>query len=202
MVFEGEAATLYAVLEVLKDQGSTLTHVHFACHGLAKLNDPQTSGLVLAYGARLMARDLFNPTIHFERLRLVVLSAGQTALPGTDLPDEAIGLPSAWLQSGAAGVLASFWRVSDSVTVELMKKFYELHLLDQLDPVEALWLAQRWLRGLPTWRADCLAAGAVHAAQGPNVNETEIMARRMTHTSKDEFWNYPQYWAAFAIYGA
>jgi hypothetical protein len=44
--------------------------------------------------------------------------------------------------------------------------FYEMHLLDRLDPVQALWLAQRWLRGLPTWREDCRVAGAKQAAEG------------------------------------
>jgi hypothetical protein len=47
-----------------------------------------------------------------------------------------------------------------------------LHLLDQLEPVEALWLAQRWLRDLPTWREDCQAAGAFFATEGPEVSET------------------------------
>ena len=171
-VFKDETATLPDILNVLQEHGDSLTHVHFACHGLAKLTDPQTSGLLLAYGARLMTRDLLDPTvIHFERLRLAVLSACQTALSGTELPDEVVGLPSGWLQAGAMGVLASLWPVSDNVTVALMKKFYELHLLDRLDPEPALWLAQRWFRRLPTWRQNCLAAGAVHAAEGPEVSE-------------------------------
>ena len=147
--FIGTEATLSATLEMLQGRNAALTHVHFACHGLAELADPQTSGLLLANGARLTTRDLLDPAIAlFAQLHLVVLSACRTALVGTELPDEVVGLPSAWLQAGAKNVLASLWPVSDSVTVEFMKKFYELHLLDHLDPTEALWLAQRWLRGL------------------------------------------------------
>src|SRR5207244_7057468 len=64
------------------------------------------------------------------------------------------------------------------VTVAFMKKFYELHLLDQLDPTEALWLAQRWLRGLQTWRGDCHALGAERAAAGPEASEVvDVLAR-------------------------
>jgi CHAT domain-containing protein len=168
----GEEAILSEVLDALRRREATLTHIHFACHGLAELADPQISGILLAYGARLMTRDLLNPEfVRFTQLRLVVLAACRTALVGTELPDEAVGLPSAWLQAGAQGVLASLWPISDSWTVALMTKFYELHLLDEREPVEALWLAQRWLRGLPSWREDCRAAGAVRAAEGPEANE-------------------------------
>lgn len=170
--FEGEAATLADVLGTLKTRSRELTHVHFACHGIAELTDPYSSGLLLAYGARLKTHDVLDPGVfRFVTLRLAALSACQTALPGTELPDEVVGLPSGWLQAGAMSVLASLWPVSDSVTVALMQKFYELHLLDRLDPVSALWLAQRWLRRFPTWRQDCLHVGARHAAEGPEARE-------------------------------
>ena len=109
--------------------------------------------------------------LRFGRLRLAVLLACGTALAGTELPDEVVGLSAGWLQAGAIGVLASLWQLSDSKTVALMIKFYELHLLDRLNPVEALWLAQRWLRRLPSWRADCLAAGALTAAAGSEASD-------------------------------
>jgi CHAT domain-containing protein/tetratricopeptide (TPR) repeat protein len=170
--YHGIAATLPALLDGLKTYGATLTHVHFACHGQADLNDPYTSGLLLAQGDRLMARTLLDSTVvHLEQLRVAVLSACQTALTGTELPDEVIGLPAGWLQAGAMAVLASLWPVSDHKTVALMTKFYELHLLDKCDPVESLWLAQRWFRQLPTWREDCQRLGASWAALGPQVSE-------------------------------
>lgn len=171
-LLEGEEARRPNVLEILQKKRLDLTHAHFACHGLAELADPLDSGILLAYGARLMTRTLLDLVPErFPQLRLVVLSACQTGLPGADLPDEVVGLPSGWLQSGAMTVLASLWPVSDSMTVALMTKFYELHLRDGLDPVKALWLAQRWLRGLPTWRADCQAADALYAAKGAEASE-------------------------------
>jgi len=170
--YSGRAATLPALLDGLKTHEAALTHVHFACHGLADLDNPYASGLLLAHGDRLMARDLLDATVvRLERLRVAVLSACQTALTGTELPDEVIGLPAGWLQAGAMAVLASLWPISDSKTVALMMKFYELHLLDGCDPVEAFWLAQRWFRQLPTWRNDCQTAGASWAAKGPEVSE-------------------------------
>ena len=188
--YNGRKATLPVILDTLRTRAATLTHVHFACHGLVELSDPYTVGLLLAYGSRLMTRDLLDPAVvRFEHLRLAVLSACRTALPGTELPDEVVGLPSGWLQAGGIGVLASLWTISDSKTIALMTKFYELHLLDELDPVEALWLAQRWFRQLPTWRQDCRAAGTLHAAEGPEasevVHELEV-ARGKTMLVADE----------------
>ena len=94
-----------------------------------------------------------------------------------------------------------------------MTKFYELHLCDQLEPVEAFWLAQRWLRGMPTWRADCQSAGAMHTAKGPEADEVvhELKVTRGETAPQDStsitrngqgFWESAQHWAAFVIYGA
>jgi CHAT domain-containing protein/tetratricopeptide (TPR) repeat protein len=221
-----ESATRAAVLTALGEEESLLSHVHFACHGAADPDDPERSALILAHGARLMVRDLLNPTegIRFEHLRLATLSACQTGVPGVELPDEVVGLPTGWLQAGAAGVLASLWPVSDAATVALMTRFYELHLLDGLDPVDALWLAQRWLRGLPSWREDYAAAGATRALAEPEatdvvrglaqtrglglVEEGDEDAERDAPSGASEGvmrranWQHPRVWAAFAVYGA
>ena len=172
----GEAATLSNVVDILQGHGSALTHIHFACHGFAELTDPHASGVLLAHNTRLVVHHVMDTAIAFlMQLRLVVLSACRTALVGTELPDEAVGLPSAWLQVGAKNVLASLWPVSDRITLVFMTKFYELHLLDGLDPTEALWLTQRWLRGLPTWREDFRAMGAKRAAAGAEANEVVLV---------------------------
>ena len=232
-LLEGEEARYPTILEKLQKKREDLTLAHFACHGLAELTDPMRSGILLAYGARLMTRTLLDLVPErFPRLRLVGLSACQTGLPGTELPDEVVGQPSGWLQAGAMGVLASLWPVSDSVTVAFMTKFYELHLRDGLDPVQALWLAQRWLRGLPTWREDCHAAGAFHAASGPEVNELLQASKpfldkasqrnslqndsvlqnedgsdidrgdKVRERAIEEYLENARHWAAFVCYGA
>jgi hypothetical protein len=226
---ETTAATSLAVLSTLRDFGASLTCAHFACHGEADPNEPEHSSLLLADGARLMVRDLLDPqnAINFAHLRLAVLSACQTGIPGMKLPDEVVGLPAGWLQAGAAGVLASLWPVSDDATVALMGRFYELYLIDGLDPVDALWLAQRWLRGLPSWREEYVAAGARQAAKGPaasdvvhelararggraavralEANENDEVDSMVPTTSRDKRvhkWQRPSVWAAFALYGA
>jgi len=47
-------------------------------------------------------------------------------MPGTQLPDEAIGLPTALMEAGAAGVVASLWSVADNSTAQLMAHFHRL----------------------------------------------------------------------------
>jgi hypothetical protein len=69
--------------------------VHFACHGLAVFDDPLDSGLLLAGTDRLTLRDLLDLSITAD---LAVVSACETALTGTDLPDEAQNLSAALLQ--------------------------------------------------------------------------------------------------------
>ena len=80
------------------------------------------------------------------RVRLAVLSACETALPGTELPDEAVALPTGLLQAGVAGVVASQWRVPDRATAMLMAEFYRCWQQEQMTPSAALQAAQCWLR--------------------------------------------------------
>lgn len=116
--------------------------LHLACHGFADLARPLDSGLVLAGGqvtlGRLMELQL--------RVRLAVLSACETALPGTELPDEVVALPTGLLQAGVAGIVASQWSVPDRATAMLMAEFYRRWRWDQMAPAAALRAAQRWLR--------------------------------------------------------
>jgi hypothetical protein len=120
----------------------TASLVHFFCHGRADLADPLSSGLRLMDGwmtvKTMFARRPLRP-------QLVILSACESQVSGHAAPDEVIGLPAALFQAGAAGVIASQWKVSEQVALLTMRKFY-----DQLDtgaaPARALTAAQNWLR--------------------------------------------------------
>jgi CHAT domain-containing protein len=73
---------------------------------------------------------------------LVVLSACDTSR-GRLLPGEGVlGPAQAFLQSGAAAVLASYWRVDDQTTSSFMQRFYRYLLLDHLPAAAALRRAQ------------------------------------------------------------
>jgi CHAT domain-containing protein len=121
--------------------------VHFACHGLAMVDDPLDSGLLLAGTDRLTLRDLLGLSIPAD---LAVLSACETALTGTVLPDEAQNLPATLLQAGTGAVIGSLWAIPDASTMRLMITFYELYHAGT-PPHEALRTAQRHLRDTPEY---------------------------------------------------
>lgn len=118
---------------------------HFACHGSANPLRPLESGLALT-GGRLTLADVLRARLD---LRLVVLSACETAMPGMTLPDEVVGLPTGFLQAGAAGVIGSLWSVPDEATAELMTRFYAAWRGEGNTPAEALRQAQRSIRDDP-----------------------------------------------------
>jgi hypothetical protein len=138
-VFEAEAATLEDVREAL----SRASVLHFAGHGVSSLTDPLDSALVLAGDRPLALREIFGLRLG---LRLVVLSACETAVAGRTLPDEVVSLPTGILQAGAAGVVASQWVVRDVPAAMLVAEFYRLWRRLSLTPAEALHRAQQWLR--------------------------------------------------------
>ena len=65
--------------------------------------------------------DLFEIGLKAE---LVTLSGCQTAAPGLDYGNS-FSLAKSFLQAGSRFVLASLWQVSDKVSGEFMKKFYQ-----------------------------------------------------------------------------
>jgi CHAT domain-containing protein len=133
----------------------TARYVHLACHGHFNPIDPLASGLVLSQGEPLRLGELLAGP-RFPAARLAALSACQTAITDfKDLPEEAIGLPAAFLQLGVPGVVGSLWSVDDLSTMLLVVKFYQYHLRGDperqhgpLCPAHALRRAQLWLRGV------------------------------------------------------
>lgn len=108
-------------------------YLHFATHTLFNDEHPQRTALLMADG-RL---DLDG----VRRLRLssdlVTLSACETAL-GQQLRGEGIiGLPHAFLEAGARGVVMSLWRVSDQIAARYMEDFYR-ELRAGRSPAEAM----------------------------------------------------------------
>jgi CHAT domain-containing protein len=64
--------------------------VHFSCHGGADWEDSLRSGLLLAGDEVLTVKDLF--ALHLSGARLATLSACETSIIGTKLPDEVISV--------------------------------------------------------------------------------------------------------------
>jgi CHAT domain-containing protein len=130
--------------EIVLQQAPAYNLFHFCCHGRADLLEPLNSGLMMAFGQTVSLRDLLE--IRLPATRLAVLSACETGVPGTRLPDEVIGLPAGFLRAGVGGVAASLWAVADESTMELMSRFYDFWRKKKLEPAEALCRAQQAVR--------------------------------------------------------
>jgi hypothetical protein len=135
-----------ATYEEVHEQLSEATVFHFDGHAFAGWGEPLAGGLLLANNRILSVADLQRMQLE---MRLAVLSACETGVVGTNLPDEVIGLPSALIQAGTAGVVASLWSVTDQSTALLMAAFYKYWKQEGLTPVAALRQAQLELRQNP-----------------------------------------------------
>ena len=141
LVLKGEEATKERVLEVLP----SATHAHFACHGGGGFLDPLLSAaLSLSGEEELSALEVAGLEIP---ARLVVASACETGVVQDYYAvDEALGLATAFVAAGAAGVISTLWEVDDFATALIVSKFYEGLFLAKRAPAAALREAQLWLR--------------------------------------------------------
>ena len=104
VVLKGEEATKERVSDVV----SSATHALFACHGGGGLLDPLLSA------ARSLSGEEELSALEIAGLempaRLVVVSACKTGVvQDYDAVDEALGLATAFVAAGAAGVVSTLW---------------------------------------------------------------------------------------------
>ena len=130
--------------------------IHFATHGLAPDSHPELSGVVLS---------LFNSEGHDQEgylglplvynldlpVEMVVLSACETGLGETIRGEGLIGLTRGFMYAGSPRVVASYWKVSEGGTEELMKRFYEGMFQTGLRPAAALSAAQASMWNDQSW---------------------------------------------------
>jgi len=175
-------------------QLATWPTLHFACHSKADPVTPLEGGLRLDRDAQISVRDLLVSDILSSQM--VVLSACETGVPGKELPDEAISLPTALMQAGAVSVISSMWAVPDIGSLLVTARFYELWRGNGLRPWEALRQAQRWVRD-STNEEKSRRFPTVDNLQGRNVSNDVRDIWLLGHDHAD-----PYHWAAFAYVGA
>ncbi|HEY1484925.1 MAG TPA: CHAT domain-containing protein, partial [Micromonosporaceae bacterium] len=155
---------------------------HLACHGSAEPSSIMDSRLYFV--DQQVSLERLRRALRRDRRRLAILSACETNLTDAAMPNEVLGLPTALIQVGFAGVIAASWRVDDLATTYLMTAFYHLWCQGDEPPV-ALNRAQQWLRSAK--RSDLATLLPDIEPQG----------------DRDEYpYRDPRYWAAFAYTGA
>jgi tetratricopeptide (TPR) repeat protein len=132
----GGAATADAVLAGL--DGASLAHV--AAHGTFRSDNPLFSSLQMSDGP-LTVHDI--ERLHRPPHRLL-LSSCDSGLGATAGADELLGLASALIALGTAGLLASVVPVNDAATVPLMVAVHG-RLREGATLAQALHQARRWL---------------------------------------------------------
>jgi CHAT domain-containing protein len=194
----GEAASS----ERIKEEIVQRDVLHFSTHGLAGFTQPLDSFLLLANRERLALREILEMRL---KARLAVLSACETGIPGTKLLDEVVGLPTGFLQAGAAGVIGSLWSVGDASTMMLMARFYELWRGEGLGPPEALRRAQIWMRDTTNGEKETYFKHAIAHYQEPHrMSGTAAREglKQIRFANPDErSFAHPFYWAAFGYTG-
>lgn len=121
-VYVGKAANKSVVNKLGEENPSLL---HFATHGVLDSGDPQANHLVLAGSdGRLSVNEIAGLDLG-ENMRLVTLSACQTAMVNESPRSELLqSMADAFGYAGSPSVVASLWSVSDASTKVLMEEFY------------------------------------------------------------------------------
>lgn len=179
----------------LGERLSKASYVHLACHGRRQYLDDQGPVLYLADDEKLDVSFLLQ---HRLASRMVVVSGCHSGHYDTvEVPDEFVGLPMAFLQTGAACVVSSLWQVDDWATTLLMVRFYELWQPAQpghgMPPVSALREARRWLRALNGAEADA------YVREYPELSALRI--RSWDAQPSELPFQEPRFWAAFTALG-
>ncbi|MGL5133631.1 MAG: CHAT domain-containing protein, partial [Planktothrix sp.] len=202
-------------------------YLHFSCHGSFNDKNPLYSALILAPeiagetvlnpetnnknrfvmlrdGRRfdtvtqgLTLREIF-AILELPLCRLVGLSACETSLiDASQMLDEYIGLPMAFLYAGSLSVISSLWCVDDFATAFLMIRFYQNLPKENNSNILALQAAQDWFRKVSrddflTWLRHDLKLDEDF------VDNCEVRLRR---GYPEHPFNQPLHWAPFAIIG-
>ena len=104
--------------------------VHFACHGSQNPLSPDDAALHL-YDGPLAIPQIMN--LGLPALKFAYLSACETNLGSTTVPDEAITLASALQMAGYQHVIATLWQVSDQTAVDIARHLYDHMTTTQRD---------------------------------------------------------------------
>jgi CHAT domain-containing protein len=143
------------------------------------------SGVQLAGKDWLRVHDIMHQPL--RNAPYIVLSACETGGVGLSAPDEGVGLPAAFLQAGARGVVASTWPVEDASTALLMVRLYEEMSRTSGRLAHALSRAQSWIREASPQR--------IHAAA------RELGMAGLELPPGPTPYGHPFFWAAFSYMG-
>jgi len=128
---------------------------------------------------------------------LVVLSACETGLGPVAGGEGLTGLQRAFHLAGVHSVIASFWKVDDLATQELMRRFYRNLWQERMNKIDALREAQLWILRNPMQ----LEARGVSGAAVRGLMPISKQVAAGTSTGESSGLTSPYFWAAFQLSG-
>ncbi len=168
---------------------------HFSCHGATDWADPLHSGLVMAQDERLTVQDLFG--LRLAGARLATLSACETGIIGTELPDEGV-------VADAHVKLAVAAEVDVAAVVVAAAGRRDIHQLDRRDGrigLEARGVGRVAHDAVHRWRAGLGIVDVEVAGNGParvQSDPQQAALEPVVHGNSHESLSSPE----FAFYGS
>ena len=172
------------------------SHTHLSCHARST-GDPWAfdSAFVLGDDVPVSAIEILS--IDMSETRLVTASACETGvIPGYEAADEVLSIATVLVGAGAAGVVASLWRVDDYATALMMTRFYEELVNMPAAPARALRLASLWLRDLTGEEEER------YCVRHPTLTQMRNTTTGFRPAPYGAWRQYPSLWGAFALSGA
>ena len=195
--------------------------IHLATHGVIDEDVPPRSAVILTQTGlpdpleqALNHKPVFDGRLSVREIQrgwdlkaeLVTLSACETAL-GRDAGGEGfVGFTQALLMSGTRSVCLSLWKVDDTATALLMRRFYanllgrRAGLSQPMPKAEALPEAKTWLRSLDVDEAGSELAALERGGVRPLAKQSAT-AVASPRTAGGRPYDHPYYWAAFVLVG-
>lgn len=175
---------------------------HFSTHAVFDRQQPNKSYLELGDGLKLTASAILDADFRLPP-ELVILSACESGLYGLDsLSTEFIGLPSAFIQAGARGVLATLWPTLDKPSFLMLSKFHEVYARGDRSAARALQRAQVWLKSstirdfiqkVEQWASDDVEQVANYQSLLQELRAEPLDKRRYAN---------PMYWSGVVYFGS
>jgi len=188
-----------ALKQTVMAELANATLAHFSTHAVFRIDDPFKSNLLMANGETLSLEELL-PLMEKSPLTEVILSGCETAMAQVARrPDEFLGFPAAFLEHGAATVIATQWPVDDWAAAALVGRFYREW--PGKTAAQAMRAAQNWMRDvtadelselLRPLKSDPGPVGAIAAEQRTWLMGFDPEGRPFAH---------PFFWAGFTVSG-
>ncbi len=160
------------------------------------------TGLLMS-DEKLTLSDIFSKT-DLTGSRLVMLSACQTDMKDLDMISESIGLPEAFLESGAKGVISTLWSVDDISTMFLTIRFFELHIKEGYEPPIALSKAKSWFKNITAKELQSRLSSHMNELKSDKKllkSLASFKAKLMNFPKDSKPFSDPFHWAGFVYTG-